>query len=360
MLTESSFEITLQDLEFIATLPDTNWTDFEFVTDGIPEDKIFDYAGQGLIVCDAREPMLVELRRRDDLIRSVSWDRTAQQAHFMTKWSDQFLEEGRRKLQEREIPSSFAKYEKRFGAAPPAIHEPTSSLATVALPVLHRRERLFQLLKARRTTRAYNRRDLLPLDHFSTVLRYCFGIHGYRRMSNTLTLLKKTSPSGGALHSVDVYPMVFRVDGLESGIYHYNAAQHALELISRVPRSETQTVALKAVAGQQGFSGAHVIFVLVARFGRLFWKYRQHKKAYKVATMDAAHLSQTLYLVCAQLDLGAFVTAAINDKYIESLIGLDGVNDGVIAVCGTGLPRANDPENFNYEPFVPRKTRLTD
>jgi hypothetical protein len=54
------------------------------------------------------------------------------------------------------------------------------------------------------------------------------------------------------------------------------------------------------------------------------------------------------------------VTAAINDKYIEELIGLDGVNDGVIAVCGAGVPCAHDPQQFNYKPFVPRQTNLTD
>jgi hypothetical protein len=53
--------------------------------------------------------------------------------------------------------------------------------------------------------------------------------------------------------------------------------------------------------------------------------------------MDAAHLSQTLYLVCADVGLGAFVTLAINSRDIEQGLGVDGVREGVIAMAGCGL-----------------------
>jgi nitroreductase len=56
--------------------------------------------------------------------------------------------------------------------------------------------------------------------------------------------------------------------------------------------------------------------------------------------MDAAHLSQTLYLVAADLGLGAFVTIAVNARDIERELGLDGVGEGVVAMTGCG-PRVN-------------------
>jgi nitroreductase len=74
--------------------------------------------------------------------------------------------------------------------------------------------------------------------------------------------------------------------------------------------------------------------------------------------MDAAHLSQTLYLVATELGLGAFITAAINNVDIEERLGIDGYREGVLAVCGFGRPAAErsafDPE---FLPFVPRETR---
>jgi SagB-type dehydrogenase family enzyme len=97
--------------------------------------------------------------------------------------------------------------------------------------------------------------------------------------------------------------------------------------------------------------------VLAARFERAFWKYRNHRKALTALVMDAAHLSQTLYLVATELGLGAFVTAAINNADIEERLGLDGYRQGVLAVGGFGRPAAQ-PSPFDPEflPFVPRET----
>ena len=75
--------------------------------------------------------------------------------------------------------------------------------------------------------------------------------------------------------------------------------------------------------------------------------------------MDAAHLSQTFYLVCADLGLGAFVTAAINGANIEERLGLDGFTEGALAICGCGIPAehqsAADPK---FLPYVPGETVL--
>jgi SagB-type dehydrogenase family enzyme len=77
--------------------------------------------------------------------------------------------------------------------------------------------------------------------------------------------------------------------------------------------------------------------VLAPRFGRNFWKYRDHAKAYRVVVLDAGHLSQTLQLAATEQGLGAFVTAAINEVDIEQAFGLDPRVEGPLAVCGLGV-----------------------
>jgi len=69
-------------------------------------------------------------------------------------------------------------------------------------------------------------------------------------------------------------------------------------------------------------SRAHVLFLLVARFERTLWKYRWHPKIYSALLMEAAHFSQTLYLVAAELGLGAFVTAIVNNGDVDERLGL--------------------------------------
>jgi hypothetical protein len=82
-------------------------------------------------------------------------------------------------------------------------------------------------------------------------------------------------------------------------IYHYNGRDHSLERVLALERQAACQMATAFICGQSYFGSAHASFILTARFHRNHWKYRRHQKAYAGMLMDAAHLSQTLYLVSA-------------------------------------------------------------
>ena len=176
---------------------------------------------------------------------------------------------------------------------------------------------------------------------------------------HTSPALKKTSPSGGSLHPIEAYVLVRNVTGLEAGIYHYRADRHALELLEGLSLADAEELAAQFTCGQTYFSHAGALFILTARFYRSFWKYRKHRRAYGVLLLDAGHLSQTLYLVCAELGLGAFVTAAVNGANIEERLGLEPFSEGVLAVCGCGRPGTAPSElEPEFLPYVPRETAI--
>src|SRR5690606_28568458 len=105
----------------------------------------------------------------------------------------------------------------------------------------------------------------------------------------------------------------------------------------------------------------HVLVVLAPRFERTFWKYRNHSKAYRVCILDVGHLSQTLLLSATEQGLGSFVTAAINEGDIEKSLGLTGVAESPLAVCGFGI-RADKITTIELEPNLkvrPRWNALT-
>ena len=79
--------------------------------------------------------------------------------------------------------------------------------------------------------------------------------------------------------------------------------RHGLELLVSYTESEAVDCARHFMAGQWYFAEAHVSFIMTAHFDRHQWKYRNHRKAHTVVMMDAAHLSQTLYLVSTELGL---------------------------------------------------------
>ena len=71
--------------------------------------------------------------------------------------------------------------------------------------------------------------------------------------------------------------------------------------------------------------------------------------------LDAGHLSQTLYLVAADRGLGAFVTGVINNAEIDERLGLDGIDEGVVAACGLGVPGGRSPFDPVFEPYSPNR-----
>lgn len=223
----------------------------------------------------------------------------------------------------------------------------------IELPVAEREGQLYDALLRRRTTRSFDRERPLPLRDLAAVLHYVFGYQGYARLLGEITTLKRTSPSAGGFHPVEAYPLLLRVDGVPPGLYRYDSRDHLLERLAPVEPGEGRELAARFVCGQTYFADAHALVVLAVRFERAFWKYRNHQKALTAVLMDAAHLSQTLYLVCTELGLGAFVTAAVNNADIDERLGLDGYGEGTVAVCGFGVPAAErSPFDPVFEPLA--------
>src|SRR5205085_12699933 len=133
----------------------------------------------------------------------------------------------------------------------------------------------------------------VSLAQVSTVLQETFGCHGSDSLYDRLTILRKTSPSGGALHPVEAYPLVLRAEGVETGLYHYGVERHSLELLRELDEAGAADLAAAFTAGQGYFASAAVLVALTVRFERSFWKYPRHDRAYAVTLLDAGHLGQT-------------------------------------------------------------------
>jgi putative peptide maturation dehydrogenase len=347
-------ELSADEFGLATTTPSAEWVEPD------DADTARRLALKGVLLSDEDDEELVELRRRHDALESSSWNLHAALYCFLTKWRGIDLRElsGQDPTADLLPPSEEAVRElvERFGDPPAAFHVATSPIAVRELPVVERDGDLYDVLLRRRTTRSFDVERPLALDELAVVLRYVFGYHGYAPLFGQVTTLKRTSPSAGGFHPVDVYPLVTNVDGLDTGLYHYDGRAHALELIVPLSRDEAKETAARFVCGQSYFADAHVLFVLAARFDRAFWKYRNHPKAFGALLMDAAHLSQTLYLVATELGLGAFVTAAINNVDIEERLGLDGYREGVLAVSGCGKPAAElSPFDPEFVPLSPRE-----
>ena len=286
-------------------------------------------ARRGLVVSDEPGEPFERLRRRDAELRALGWQTEAARYHLASRWRGV-------RAAVSDPDGSRPPRGARHGAPQPAFSERGGS--RLALLDVERDSELYRVLRSRRTVRNFEPKQPVTADELSTLLRWVWGAHGVAPLALGDTALRKTSPSGGGLHPIEVYPVVRHVDGVEPGIYHYRVRDHELELLQTLTADTTRMLLEQATAGQWYFAEADVAFVMTARFARSFWKYRRHAKAFRTLLLDAGHLSQTFYLVCTQLGLGPFVTAALNDNELEHALELDPLREAPLALCGCGRP----------------------
>jgi SagB-type dehydrogenase family enzyme len=134
--------------------------------------------------------------------------------------------------------------------------------------------------------------------------------------------------SGGAMHELEIYLTVARLDGVAPGFYHYDPLGHALEHLADVGAAQRALLAEGGVsAGLQ--TSPDVLITFAARFQRTSWKYQS--MAYAVMLKDVGALIQQMYLVATAMNLAPcalgggdsdlFAEAAGLDYYAETSVG---------------------------------------
>ena len=190
----------------------------------------------------------------------------------------------------------------------------------------------WEVLRRRRTCRSFTGQPISK-EQLGDILLWTWGQTGASTYRGTGDLVIKTSPSGGARHPVETYPVVLAVQGIDPGIYHYSVRHNALELLRP---GVFANLAVDLCSGHQWIRDAAAVFFMTAVIERSAWKYR-HSHAYRVLHLDAGHLGQTFHLVCTALGLGPFTLAATRNSGIEEALGLDGVSEIVIYTAAVGV-----------------------
>ena len=208
------------------------------------------------------------------------------------------------------------------------------SLAYISLPDpdMTSKANLWQLLRHRRSRREYNTGRSLKENLLSALLWATQGV-----TAKYGEFLFRTAPSAGGLYPIETYLFLRAVEGLEPGIYHFRTHVFDLELLKKGDFSRELT---DAALGQTIVRDAQVTFIWSAVVERSRWKYRQ--RAYRYIYLDAGHIAQNLYLVAEALGLGACAIGALFDDRVNSIIGVDGIEETVIYMATVGWPQRHD------------------
>jgi len=338
---QQEIDVSADEVAALAAIPCTAWTSLEMLEPQHGATLLRGLLDKGLLVSDTADGAAV--RERDDLLRAANWRSLSAAQHYFSRWHDVRSGDDSQRTGYLTLRELIGK----LGDPPPPSQQRVARHAQLGLP----RPELGAfdaLLRRRATCRNFDSAATLSQMHFAQMLQRVFSANGTLAVDGdeAHAVIKRSSPSGGGLHPTEAYLLVQRVEGLASGLYHYRPVEHALEPLQALDAAGAADLALRSVAAQTWFANAPVLVVLVSRFPRSFWKYRNHAKAYRVVTLDVGHLSQTLYLSATDLGLGAFITAAINEGEIEQAFGLDPLVESAMAVCGFGVrgPNCDTPE----------------
>ncbi|MFC4056739.1 SagB family peptide dehydrogenase [Planomonospora corallina] len=217
---------------------------------------------------------------------------------------------------------------------PEPVSPPPSGATVVELPVpdldaiAAADPPLTEVIERRRSVRAHDTGAPITLAQLGELLYRSLRRRATMTGGDGQELADRPYPSGGAVHELEVYPLVTACEGLPAGLWHYATDRHELELVAE-PGKATERLVAEARSAAMLAADPQVVLLVTARFGRVMWKYET--VAYPLVLKHVGVLYQTLYLVATAMglalcglgggDAAAFAAASGRDPLVEGTVG---------------------------------------
>lgn len=188
------------------------------------------------------------------------------------------------------------------------------------------------------------------LEAVSRLCYYAYGPTVLQEVPGT-TLTLRAVPSAGARYPCELYLALRGASGLRSGVYHYAAAEHALETLHDADGLPT---VLAATGDLPGVVAADAVVLVSSIWWRSAWKYGD--RAYRYCLQDAGHVAGNVALVATALGYHATVIHHFVDDALSQLLGLDPAAEAVqvlvaiqanVSVPATGTSTPISPRLFS-------------
>ncbi len=184
---------------------------------------------------------------------------------------------------------------------------------------------LWTVMGTRRSRRNFTA-EPLSLEHMSQLL---WAVQGITAEMHGLPL--RTTPSAGGLYPIETYIVVNRVQGLESGVYHYFPIDHTLE---QLRKGDYSAAIAHAALDQKMCARAAAVLLWTAVVQRSRMKYGQ--RCFRYIYMDAGHIGQNAALAAEGLGLGSCAIGALYDDEVSAVVGADGEEEFAVYLTCVG------------------------
>ena len=189
-------------------------------------------------------------------------------------------------------------------------------------------------LSRRRSQRVYDGAPI-SLQELSTLLGTGLGISGTLHSDATQNPVR-AYPSGGGLYPVEIYVAVINGDSeLDEGLYYYVAEEHALRILDE---DVTDVIDDAFIPPEQMDPKESAICLLfTGAFWRTYTKYGP--RGYRFVLQESGHIGQNVQLVADALGYGSVPIAAVQERQIEEMLGINGVDEALIYSMFVGSPQ---------------------
>lgn len=156
----------------------------------------------------------------------------------------------------------------------------------------------------------------LELRQVSGFLELSMGLSAWKAIGQNRWSLR-INPSSGNLHPTELYLILPRLGGLDSGLYHYSPFYHALE--ERVCIPENLWSLFASHFGGPGFFAA-----LTSIYWRESWKYGE--RAYRYCHHDVGHALAALAFAAKLWGWHLVALDTVGTRTLGSVLGIDRTN----------------------------------
>ncbi|WP_337157262.1 SagB/ThcOx family dehydrogenase [Pseudomonas putida] len=220
-------------------------------------------------------------------------------------------------------------------STPPSTRYRRGERSRIKLPELNERTPFERVMASRHTVRSFLNKPV-TLEAVSHLLEFTLGFMPSRELKVNCRVptefnRRRCSPSGGGLNATEGYLYAKHVEGIEPGIYYYDPACHELYLCA-----DKLPLLGSVLAGQHFVNDLPVGLFLTSRFDKYWWKY-PHSRAYRMALIEVGHVAQTFQLVATDQGLSTWLTGAMDEDSLDSILKIENPAEQVLFFVGAGF-----------------------
>lgn len=187
-----------------------------------------------------------------------------------------------------------------------------------------------KLLHSRRSAQSWGDKPM-TFDDLGRLLAHGLGASNPRQ-ANQSKSTSRTYPSAGAKYPLEAYLVIQRIEGLHSGLYHYEPYRHLLTVLDVGDGIVEQF--MECIITPQQIEQSCVTITLTSVFDRTMSKYGL--RGYRYILMEAGHVGQNVCLMAQALSLRSRCLGGFFDQLVIDYLQIDGRVEAPIYMIAIG------------------------